>query len=113
MNSKIKGAAGERELANKLILHGFNCRRGQSDGRFKPNGNIFITSENAYNSKIRNNNTSGCTGVWYRKDTKKWTAAIKNKYKKINLGCFEKKEDAIKARIEAEKKYSGEFRRSE
>ena len=29
MNSKMKGAAGERELANKLILHGFNCRRGQ------------------------------------------------------------------------------------
>lgn len=29
MNSKMKGAAGERELANKLILHGFNCRRSQ------------------------------------------------------------------------------------
>ena len=29
INSKMKGAAGERELANKLILHGFTCRRGQ------------------------------------------------------------------------------------
>lgn len=29
MNSRNKGAAGERELANKLALHGFPCRRGQ------------------------------------------------------------------------------------
>lgn len=29
MNSRNKGAAGERELANKLTIHGFPCRRGQ------------------------------------------------------------------------------------
>lgn len=29
MNSRNKGAAGERELANKLKEYGFNCRRGQ------------------------------------------------------------------------------------
>lgn len=29
MNSKDKGARGERELANKLKEYGFDCRRGQ------------------------------------------------------------------------------------
>ena len=29
MNSRDKGARGERELANKLKEYGFDCRRGQ------------------------------------------------------------------------------------
>ncbi len=29
MNSRRKGAAGERELANKLKDYGYKCRRGQ------------------------------------------------------------------------------------
>lgn len=29
INSKKKGASGERELANKLKEYGYNCRRGQ------------------------------------------------------------------------------------
>lgn len=29
INSKRKGAKGERELANKLKDYGYNCRRGQ------------------------------------------------------------------------------------
>ena len=29
MNSRQKGAAGERELARKLREYGYNCRRGQ------------------------------------------------------------------------------------
>lgn len=29
INSRAKGASGERELASKLIDYGYNCRRGQ------------------------------------------------------------------------------------
>ena len=29
INSKAKGAAGERELSNKLKEYGYDCRRGQ------------------------------------------------------------------------------------
>lgn len=29
INSKAKGAKGERELANKLKEYGYKCRRGQ------------------------------------------------------------------------------------
>lgn len=196
MNSRAKGAKGEREIAKILRQRGYDARRGQRDGRFKPKGNIFITddkliyclgangellfftdlsiaskivhlhwckaangysathingiqimahryilnadkddivdhknrnkkdntvtnlricnkSENAYNSRRRNDNTSGHTGVWYRKDTGKWVAEIKNKYRKISLGCFKEKEDAVKAREAAERKYAREFRRVE
>lgn len=64
-------------------------------------------SVNAFNCKIRKNNTSGITGVFYRKDTKRWAAEIKVNYKKITLGCYKTKIDAIKARQEAEVKYYG------
>ena len=59
-------------------------------------------SENALNSKIREDNTSGHTGVWYRKDTKKWVAEIKLNYKKISLGCYDIKKDAVSARKQFE-----------
>ena len=55
--------------------------------------------------KVNKNNTSGITGVGYRKDRGKWRAYIKIQRKTINLGYFDKKEDAIKARREAEEKY--------
>ena len=35
INSKKKGAKGERELANKLKEYGYNCRRGQQYNRFR------------------------------------------------------------------------------
>lgn len=33
INSKKKGAKGERELANKLKEYGYECRRGQQYNR--------------------------------------------------------------------------------
>lgn len=48
-------------------------------------------------------------GVYWDKNRKKWVAKIKINYKQINLGGFTNKEDAIKARRKAEKKYFGEF----
>lgn len=35
INSKKKGAKGERELANKLKEYGYNCRRGQQYNRIR------------------------------------------------------------------------------
>ena len=53
--------------------------------------------------KLRSNNTSGVTGVSQSKG--KWIAHIGLRGKIICLGTYEKKEDAIKARREAEEKY--------
>lgn len=67
---------------------------------------VVDCQENQRNEKISTNNTSGVTGVWYRKDRGMWVAEIKVNYKKINLGHFKNKEDAIKARKQAEKEYN-------
>lgn len=55
--------------------------------------------------KISIKNCSGCKGVCYIESNKKWFAYIYLKTKQIRLGYFEKIEDAIKARKEAEEKY--------
>lgn len=50
-------------------------------------------------------NTSGFKGVYWCENVGKWNAKIEFQKKKINLGYFKNKEDAIKARKEAERKY--------
>lgn len=55
--------------------------------------------------KLNCNNTSGVTGVSYSNTNGKWVSYINFKGKRINLGGFSKKEDAIKARKAAEDKY--------
>ena len=67
-------------------------------------------SENMKNQKIPSNNTSGYKGVYFRKDTGKWTARIDVDNKAINLGCFLSYDEAKLARLAAEKKYYSEFR---
>lgn len=71
----------------------------------KSNLRICSNADNIRNGKIRTNNTSGYTGVRYRKDRNKWSAYIRVHYKTIWLGCYLNKEDAIKARKQAEIKY--------
>ena len=66
-------------------------------------------SENSFNSKIPTTNTSGNKGVYYRKDRLKWIALIEYNKVRINLGRFEKKEDAIKARVDKARELFGEF----
>ena len=90
---------------DKLVDH---INNNKADNRLC-NLRIANKSQNAYNSKPRSTNTSGVPGVYFRKDTQKWVACIRHNYKKIALGCFSNKEDAIKARKEAEKIYIGEF----
>lgn len=70
---------------------------------------IATTSQNAMNSVKRSNNTSGATGVVWVKDRNNWKAEIKINNDTIYLGSFDKLDDAIKARKEAEDKYFGEY----
>lgn len=48
-------------------------------------------------------NTSGCTGVYQRKGSKKWYAQITFKGKTYYLGSYDSREDAVKARQAGEK----------
>ena len=74
----------------------------------KCNLRIVTHADNMKNKKLDKRNKSGYTGV---KETKAgtWNAQIYCNGKYINLGTYKAKEDAIKARKEAEEKYFGEF----
>lgn len=75
----------------------------------KSNLRIATTSQNAMNRIRGSNNTSGATGVVWLKNEKKWKAEIKVNDKTIYLGAYEKFDDAVKTRKDAENKYFGKF----
>lgn len=54
---------------------------------------------------IQSNNTSGHKGVSFNKRRQKYEAYIQLNRRKMSLGCFEKFEDAVKARLVAEDEY--------
>lgn len=65
--------------------------------------------QNAFNISIRKDNTSGIIGVSWDKESNKWLVQINVNKKRKKIGRFINKKDAIRARLEAEKKYFGEF----
>ena len=75
----------------------------------KINLRLVSKSQNHMNTKLRSNNTSGTTGVYWNKLRKYWYADIIENNKYHYIGSFKNKEDAIKARKEAEEKYFGEY----
>ncbi len=75
----------------------------------RENLRICTHAENIRNRPIKNkNNTSGQPGVWLHK-CGKWVGEIKVNGKKITLGLFVEKQDAIAARLTAEVVHFGAF----
>lgn len=64
-------------------------------------------NDNARNHNKYANNTSGFTGVSWRKDKQMWSAYIIIDGKQNHIGYFINKEDAIIARLKAEAKHFG------
>jgi hypothetical protein len=85
-----------------------HINRNPLDNR-KVNLRIADKSENRINSSIRSDNTSGVIGVSFLKDRNRWNANICLYHKSIYIGDFKTREDAIIARLNAEKKYFGEY----
>ena len=83
-----------------------HINRNQRDNR-KANLRIVTQHENILNSKIKHTNKSGYPGVFHIKSIDRWEAAITRNYHKYYLGIFENKEDAIRARKEAEARFDG------
>ena len=75
----------------------------------KSNLRICNAQQNVFNSSTPKNNTSGFKGVYWNKSKNKWEVKIGLNYKNIHIGRFADKEEAIKARVEAEKKLFGEY----
>jgi len=61
--------------------------------------------ENGKNQSMHSDNDSGVTGVSWHPHRNKWGAHICHDGKRINLGRFINKNDAIEARLGAEKTY--------
>ncbi len=72
-------------------------------------GTSVVNIERNLGNRLSSNNTSGHTGVYQQRKTGYWYAQIGFKGKRYHLGCFNNKEDAVRARIRAEESMFGDF----
>lgn len=63
---------------------------------------VVTPRENTYNKPKSKNNTSGVTGVYWCRQTKKWKASIRVDGEFIHLGYYALFSDAVNARKNAE-----------
>lgn len=81
---------------------GIDHINGVRDDNRIENLRVVSNSDNIKNSCISSANTSGVTGVSWNKVAKKWHVQIKSHGVSENIGLFKDKDDAIKARKDAE-----------
>ena len=70
---------------------------------------VISHQDNIRNHKIFSNNSSGVCGVHWDKSKERWIARVFVYSKPIYCGSYSNKEEAIIARLKAEKEYYGEF----
>lgn len=109
---KVGAIDGEMYMAHRIIwkmVYGTEPECiDHENGNRSDNSHSNLRSvgylENNRNQALKTTNKSGCAGVHYDKRQKRWVARIRKPGKRMNLGAFERIEDAIAARKEAEKR---------
>ena len=86
----------------------YNSQQNRADNR-KQNLRCCNRSENMRNRGLCSSNTSGVTGVFFDKERQKWVASITYNHKRMLLGRFASKEDAVSARLTKEAELFKEF----
>lgn len=100
------------KILHKIITHTDgnimidHINRKRNDCR-KVNLRVATPMENSRNASLRKDNSSGFTGVYKCRNT--WCSEIRVNKVLLRLGYFKTKEEAIIARLKAEKEYFGEF----
>lgn len=103
----VLGICGKEEYENIDVDH-IHGRESRHDNR-KSNLRLATRTQNNMNKGLQRNNTSGVTGVYYDENASLWVAQMGLNGRNIHLGRYQLKEDAVKARKEAEEKYFGEW----
>lgn len=88
----------------KVVDHINHCTNDNRKSQLR----VCTYGENAMN-KVKSNSSSGKTGVYWYTREKRWSAEIGINGKRIRLGFFVDKDEAIKARKAAEQKYYGNY----
>ena len=89
INSKAKGAKGERELANILKDYGYNCRRGQQYNGLEGEDVVgldyihieckrvqALNLDEAMEQSKRDSKGNQLAAVFHRKNNKKWKVTM-------------------------------------
>ena len=90
MNSRAKGAAGERELAKKLREYGYECRRGQQFCAANGDADVVglprihieckrverLNIDDAMLQAIRDRREGEYPAVFHRKNNGKWMVTM-------------------------------------
>lgn len=91
MNSRNKGAVGERELAAKLREYGYNCRRGQQYSGANGDADVVglpgvhieckrVEKLNLYDAMaqaVRDAKDGETPAVFHRKNNKDWLVTLR------------------------------------
>jgi len=91
---------------------GMSLDRVDVDGDYcKENCKWSNQTDQLYNKRKSDKNTSGRTGVYWHKGASKWAASITYKGRQHHLGLFESFDCAVSARESAELKFYGKVRK--
>ena len=99
---------------HRLVMHAKpgqcvdHINKNKADNR-KGNLRCCQRSENDRNRSLYITNTSGVSGVFFDRQREKWVASITYNSKKIYLGRYDAKEDAVMARLTKEIELYREF----
>ncbi|MED1559929.1 AP2 domain-containing protein [Bacillus paramycoides] len=112
----VIGDTGNRAKSGGAIIWKCKCDCGNYKEVLTGNLNTGLTRscgclqrevlhERLINQGVNENSKSGIKGVYFEGRSEKWISAITVNRKRIYLGRFVEKDDAIKARKLAEEKY--------
>ena len=111
-NSSMQTVFMHRDIVNATAKTEVDHHDTNRLNNRRANLRLATTAQNQCNRGKNSNNTSGCKGVYWNKQIKRWVARIKVGYKSHYLGCFRVLEDAANKYADAAQKLHGNFART-